>query len=126
MSAGAFLKAKYEASTDGLIHPIKIQPETETLAISGQANSQPTASLDSKISARVGGGNRQLGLKARNVAFRFVTAPEGYKQDSIIRVPWLRPDTYNAATIDGAEGSYVVNGTPEDIIVVGGTDENVK
>lgn len=96
MSQGKFELSKYEADNDE-IHPIRIQEETLGVTIGGQANTAPTTATTSSISARVSGGNRRLGLKARSVSFAFKTdAPTGYKVDSPIRLPILKKVTYAA------------------------------
>lgn len=94
MSSGSFELSKYEADNDE-IHPIRIQEETTGITIGGQANTAPTAAATSSISARVSGGNRRFGLKARTVSFAFKgTAPANYKADSPIRLPVLKKSTY--------------------------------
>lgn len=119
MSAGAFETRKYSSNETGEVHPIRIQPETLTLSIGGTTNSEPSGARTSKISARVGGGNRQLGLKARSVTIKFPdTAPSGYKVDSPFSLPWLDPSTFgdigdgDAVSYLGASG-VVVGTSPE-------------
>lgn len=103
MSSGAFTRTFYERN-NGDVHPIRVQPETLTLNIGG-ANSAPAGPADSNISARVSGGNRGIGLRARTVTFVYDTAPAGYKQDSPITLPWLQETTFDAIG-KGSTGTY--------------------
>lgn len=95
MSAGGFANVKYEAN-DGTLHPIKVQPETTELVIGGEKNLVPTegaGTVRSKISARVGGSRRGIGLYARMVYIKFGDTdgaqPTGYKRGSRTAVPIL-------------------------------------
>lgn len=120
MSAGAFLASKYEMD-DGSIKRIKIQPETAAASI-GSANAAPAGAIDSPGSARVGGGNRQYGVKARSVTVRFTGAlPDGYKAGQLYRVPILTPAVYNAINV-GDTGTYLAS----PVEVVGKNPERVR
>lgn len=120
MSAGAFVRSKYE-SDEGSIHPIKVQPETLSATLGG-ANSPPAADTDTDISARVTGGNRELGLRARSVSVKFTaTPPDGYKEDQVYRIPILTPARWDAIT-KSTTGTYLGVACQ----VVGKTPENVK
>lgn len=105
MSAGNFSNSKYEADS-GTIYRIKVQPETVSASIGG-ANTAPAGTIDGEGSARVGGGNRQYGIKARSVTIRFTaTPPDGYAENQTYRVPILTPTRYNAINI-GTTGTYL-------------------
>lgn len=121
MSAGAFLaNGKYEADS-GTIYRIRVQPETVAANI-GSANAVPAGAVDGEGSARVGGGNRQIGIKARSVTVRFTaTVPDGYAADRLLRIPILTPAVYDAIT-PGATGTYL--GTA--VVVVGKNPERVR
>ncbi|MEG3882263.1 hypothetical protein QT972_33450 [Microcoleus sp. herbarium7] len=93
MSAGSFsLLGKYEASEGGLIYRIRVQPET----ISAN-NPVPAGDVNGIGSVRVGGGNRQIGIKARSITVRWSgTVPDGYLANGLVRIPIFTPATYNA------------------------------
>lgn len=120
MSAGNFVRSRYE-SDSGTIHPIRVQPETLAANV-GAVNAGAAGAVDSPISARVSGGNRQLGLVARRVRVAFTgTLPTGYAENTVLSIPVLTPAAY-AAAISGATGTYL--GSP--IVVVGRTAESVR
>lgn len=96
MSAGSFVRSKYEAD-NGDIHPIRVQPETLTANL-GAANSAPVSDVDVSLFASARKSKRSYGLGARTVRVRFTaTAPTGYAQNQILSVPVLTPATYLAA-----------------------------
>lgn len=104
MSAGVFaVNGKYQAD-GGLVHPIRVQPETITTA-----NALPAGAVTNSISARVGGSRRTLGLHARGVRLRFPAtgAPEGYKPLGSTFVPILTPAAFTAIAGKGAEFEYL-------------------
>jgi hypothetical protein len=107
MSAGAFSISKYAADS-GTIHPIRIQPETAAAQVGTTANAAPTAAVTAgAITARVTGGNRAYGVKARSISFKFTAAPPaGYLANQTYRVPVLVKATYDAATVGGV-GTYL-------------------
>lgn len=123
MSAGAFVSSRYQVETGngGTIHPIKVQPETLVLTINSVANTAPAGATTSRLIAQTSGSRRSYGVHAAKVSFRFVTAPAGYKQDSIITLPMLNTPI-RAEAVLGAEGTYL----GEDIVVVGKSTEVVK
>lgn len=96
MSAGAFLRRTYRGD-DGQNYPIRIQPETLTATFGTTANTAPTSAPDAGlVTARVGGGKRRFGLRARGVVISFPTAaPEGYKVGAYIRLPVLLPTVWD-------------------------------
>lgn len=119
MSSGAFTTSKYEANS-GTVYGIKVQPETLAANV-GAANAAPAGVVDGEGSVRVGGGNRQLGIKARSVSVRFTaTVPDGYLAGQTYRIPILTPTVWNGAN-KGTTGTYL--GSP--IVVVGKSPERV-
>lgn len=83
MSAGAFLRGRYERK-NGDIHPIRVQPETVTAW-----NPLPAGAITAGSLIRVTGSRRKYGIKARQIAFAWKsgTAPAGYDPDGTIRLP---------------------------------------
>lgn len=124
MSAGAFLYSKYQASDSngGGIYRIRIQPETQALTIATVANSPPGGATNQKVSAKVSGGKRSIGMNAGKVYFRFSsTVPDGYKPDGILACPTLTP-TFAALCEAGATGTYL----GQSIVVIGRSSETVR
>lgn len=108
MSAGNFLRANYSADA-GTVHPIRIQPETAALVINGVTNAVPAGPIDSPISAKVSGGRRGIGLKARTVTIAFSpTAPTGYETDEPITLPVLQQSVWNGIG-KGQTGTYLAS-----------------
>lgn len=112
MSAGAFANVKYE-SDDGVLHPIRVQPETVALTIGGAANNvppEPAGTTKSKISARVGGSRSGIGLYARMVYIKFGDTegaqPDGYKRGGRTAVPILTQSLFGAITKNDT-GNYL-------------------
>lgn len=121
MSAGAFLRSRYE-SDPGSIHRIRIQPETAALTIDGVTNAPPAGAIDAQGSARVGAGRRSLGVNARLVRLAWTAAaPAGYDANGIITLPWLQQDSFNAL-VPGAAGSYLGSA----VELVGKTAESIR
>jgi len=109
MSAGAFVRSRYQASYTGTpIHPIRVQPESIAASIGGVVNNPPAAAAANPISARVSGGKRTLGLTARKVIIAAPTAspPTGYLPGGKTVIPALTEAFYNAA-IKGATCTYL-------------------
>ena len=127
MSAGKFVRSQYKSGA-GLYHPIRIQPETLALVVGGETNAEPTGATPatkSKISAKVSGSRKSIGLHARRVRIQFgdvaADVPSGYKPGSTTTLPILDPDVYDALT--GTEsGTYL--GKP--VVVTSLIDEAVK
>lgn len=120
MSAGNFENSKYEADSD-TVYRIKIQPETASASIGG-ANTAPAGAIDGEGSVRVGGGNRQYGIKARSVTVRFTaTPPTGYAENQTYRIPILTKSRYSGINI-GATGTYLSTA----VEVVGKNPERVR
>lgn len=107
MSAGAFSTTRYQ-SDEGGIYGIRVQPETLDLTIGGQTNDPPAGAIDQEGLARVSGGRRRIGIKARNVRIRFAgTPPAGYEDIGIITLPVLTQAFYNAIPRTGGTGTYL-------------------
>lgn len=122
MSAGAFERSKYEAD-NGDIFAIRVQPETLAATFGGTANAAPTGAVDQQVSARVGGGNREIGIKARAVTVAWDGAPPtGYEPNQLLRVPILTKDLYDAITSNSTSGSYLGAA----VTVVGKLGERVR
>lgn len=122
MSAGVFERSRYEAD-NGDVHAIRVQPETIAATFGGTANNPPAGAVDQQVSARVGGGNRRYGVKARAVSVTWTGAPPaGYADDELLRVPILTPDLYDAITPNSTVGTYL----GANVIVVGKLPERVR
>lgn len=122
MSSGKFSRSKYEADSD-TVYSIRVQPETLTASIGGSANTAPAGAVTGEGSVRVGGGNRQIGIKARavTIAWNDGAAPEDYDENSTVRIPILTKARYAAINI-GAAVTY--NGGTG--VVVGKSPERVR
>lgn len=121
MSAGAFTRTRY-LSNDGDVHPIRVQPETISLAYGATTNAATATALNNPISARVSNGNRQFGLKPRSITIVFETdAPDGYKVGSYIRVPILQPTLWNTM-VTGDTVTYL----GDQATIVGKSPERVR
>lgn len=115
MSAGSFINSFYSSNKTGLVHPIRIQPETLALTVAGTANAAPAGPATNPVSAQVSQSKRAKGLNARTVSIKFPTAgPTGYKVGSVIKLPWLAGATAfdafkagDAVTYLGATGEVV-------------------
>ena len=125
MSAGSFLRTRYQASYDtSEIHPIRIQPETAAMAEEGaptNTNDAPSGSVTNPISAVVSNSRRSLGLTPRKFNLQLTgTAPTGYVVGSTVAVPILTEAFYNSIAVND-EVTYlsttwqVVSKTPEQV-----------
>lgn len=102
MSAGNFVRSRYESDNGG-VYRIRIQPETAAATIAGSVNAAPAGAIDQTVSARIGGGNRQIGVKARSVSIAWTGAPPaGYAANELVRVAVLTPAVYNGANLGDA------------------------
>lgn len=120
MSAGAFVRSRYE-SDDGEIHPIRVQPETLSANV-GAVNAGAAGAATSSLSAKARGGNREYGLKARSVTVAFTgSVPDDYEPGNTYRIPILTQATYDAAVVGGT-GTYLDN----PIEIVGKSPERVR
>lgn len=112
MSAGGFSKVKYEAN-NGTLHPCRVQPETVSLEIGGDTNgvpAEPAGTTKSRISARVSGSRKSLGLFTRMVRVQFGetagAAPDGYQLGGVIALPILKQEFFESIT-PGDTGNYL-------------------
>lgn len=119
MSAGKFNRSRYMADNGTDIYPVRVQPETLALTLGGTANAAPAGAATEKISARISGGRRTLGMNCRRARIQFTAAPpDGYAVDKILTVPILTPTLYQSIS-KGTTGTYlgvaceVVGKTPE-------------
>lgn len=108
MSSGRFESAFYETN-GGAIMRCRVQPETLSATIGGQANATAAGPATAPGSARSGGGNRQFGVKMRAVTVRWTTAPAGYDVRTLARIPILQKDTWDA--LNGGEAVAYNGGT---------------
>jgi hypothetical protein len=122
MSAGAFVTTFYTAD-DGTVHPLKVQPETLTMSVDGNTNAPTATAATTKYYARVGGGCREIGVRARRVNIKFDNAPAGYKQDQVISLPWVGSKAVFDAMTPGMAGTYDAGGVGSVIEVVSTSDE---
>lgn len=126
MSAGQFLRSKYQASYGGgtAIHPIRIQPEALDVDFSSLSNVEPDEDINNPISAIASLGNRQIGLRPRFVTLKqnpLGSVPPGYKLEGETRLAILKPDVWESIfvgeDITYLGGSYtVISKTPENIL----------
>lgn len=101
MSAGNFVRSFYQLN-NGQIARIRVQPET----ISG-FNVPAAGPATVPGSARVSGGNRRIGIKARSITLRWVGAPPtGYAVEDVIRIPILQESVWDGLN-DGDTVSYL-------------------
>lgn len=100
MSAGEFVTALYETSSDngGDVHPMRVQPETLTLTIGGTPNAASPGPSTSALFARARKSKRAYGVGARLVRLRFTgTLPTGYSGDEVT-VPVMQPSVFSGYT----------------------------
>jgi hypothetical protein len=106
MSSGPFVISRYETDP-GVVHPIKVQPETIAASIGGVSNAAPAGAATGLGSASISRGRRANGINARLVRINFEgSPPAGYQENSSIAIPALTPAFY-AAAIRGATVSYL-------------------
>lgn len=123
MSAGNFANSFYTSNKTGLVHPIRVQPETLALVVDGATNAAAAGPATSPISAQVSQSKRSKGLNARTVTIKFpATPPTGYAVGSVIKLPWLT----GAATFDGFKAGDAVTYLGSTGEVVGTQAETAK
>jgi len=111
MSAGAFTVVPYRASYNTeQIHPLRIQPETQDLAVliggTNQLNTPEEVATNNPISAVISRGRRSKGLNARLIRVRFTAAPPtGYQVNGTLTLPAINPALLGAP--NGATGTYL-------------------
>lgn len=103
MSSGAFERSRYQASySTTAIHPIRVQPETESAALTAETtttNAAPTGAITNPISAVSSLGERQLGLKPRQATLELTgTPPTGYAAGSVTKIPILNTAFFTELT----------------------------
>lgn len=126
MSAGSFNRSRYE-DDNGNIWRLRVQPETEGLTIATVANAPPAgATTPGFPSAQVSSGRRTIGVNTRLCRIQFTnTIPSGYDPNGTITLPILSLAAKAAYAID-ATGTYTLDGTAYDVVIVGLTPETIK
>lgn len=119
MSAGQFIRTRYQSNEIDRIYPCRVQPETVDLTIDGVSNAPISALATEPASARMKGSRRDLGVNARSVRIAFTgTPPAGYSAGKVLSVPVLTPSLFDSIA-RGQVGTYlgaaieVVGKTPE-------------
>lgn len=105
MSSGAFVSSKYESNA-GDIYPVRVQPETLTLALGSATNTAPTAAADQTIRAKVSGSRRSYGVHCRTVTVQFTADKTDYVENGKVTIPWLQQDSWEELVPD-ATGTYL-------------------
>lgn len=114
MSAGEFVRTRYQSDQTDRIYSIRLQPETLALSFGSTTNAPPSGAVTEGVSARARGSRRQFGITARAVAVEFTGAlPEGYA-DEPLTVPVLTPALFETLQ-PGTVGTYL--GQP--VVVIG-------
>lgn len=118
MSAGSFQRGRYE-DDQGIIHRIRIQPET----LMGAFNAVPAGALSPGVaSAKMSLTRRSLGLRPRFITISFTgTVPDGYKTGGLLRVPILSKAVFDGITLD-----QTVTYLGQPAIVISKDSERVK
>ena len=115
----AFVNTLYQLSTGSSIAPIRVHASTAAFAVGAVANTAPAGPANLPSSIKVSGHRRTKGITPRKVRFRFVTAPTGFVQGSVISLPLLNNAIYAAIPAVGGVGTYltvavaIVGKTPE-------------
>jgi hypothetical protein len=124
MSTGSFVDSIYQSNkpADNL-HPIRVQPETLTLTLGGQANTAPAGPATSELRAFSSTRKRRGAVNARKVGLEITAAgPNDYLVGSTLYVPWLDPATFYDVTLeDDVTGTY--NGAS--VRVIGSSEEKI-
>lgn len=120
MSTGAFESAKYQTDS-GVVHRCKIQPETFTLTIGGQANAQPVTPVTGLGSARMSSSQKRRGINARTVRFVFNAQFEEYELGSTLTLPVFIKGNWDGYQ-EGDTGTY--QGAA--VTVLGKSPEGIK
>jgi hypothetical protein len=105
MSAGVFEDGKYETDDED-VYFCRAQPESKGLILGGVTNAYPTGEIDQKVSARLTGSKRQIGVTARTVRVQLTATLTGYKPDAILTVPVFTKDVYDGFG-RGQVGTYL-------------------
>ncbi len=124
MSAGPFERTFYQmdAGNGGFTLACKVQPETLDCTIEGVANAAPAGPADAPGSATISQGRRTAGVNMRYVSMVWTgTAPAGYDENGILKIPVLDPATFAAWTLLGT-GTYLGNA----VQIIGRNGETVR
>ena len=127
MSRGTRTSATYESNV-GYFYPMKVQPETFTLTLGGQANLSATGTIvNGTPSANASSTRREKGVNCRQVRFRFASGatPSGYAVNGILSVPVFQASVFNSYT-ENQTGTYEVDGLDVAVEFVGKTGETIK
>jgi len=106
MSAGAFVRSKYE-SDSGEIYSIRLQEETIAATIASAPNAAPSGAVTGEPSAFARGSRRGIGVNARGIRVAFTAAPPtGYLAGQVLSVPILQKTVWDGiARLD--TGTYI-------------------
>jgi hypothetical protein len=116
MSAGPFLLSKYETD-DGDILPIRIQPETLTVA----DNAEPEGGADGPF-VKVSGSKRSYGVHPRKITLsRSVGSADYGTAKAYARVVMLTPTPFDDAVI-GSTVAYA----GVDWVIASKTNESIR
>lgn len=120
MSAGEFKNCKYGMTKGGGVALVRVQPETETLVLASETNTEVSGPVTYPYKVRVSGGKQEIGCRTRLVGIKFQEGqtPSGYKVGGIIYLPWFDPDTFGNI-VEGSSGTYEVNGTDVPVTCTG-------
>jgi len=115
----AFVNTLYQFSGGTNIAPIRVKAATIGFAVGAVTNSAPAGPANLPSSVKVSGHRRTKGVTPKKVRFRFVTAPTGYVQGSVISLPLLNNAIFAAIPVSGGAGTYltvavtIIGKTPE-------------
>jgi len=115
----AFVNTLYQLSTGSSIAPIRVKAATVAFAVGAATNAAPAGPSNLPNSVKVSGHRRTKGITPRKVRFKFVTAPTGFVQGSVISLPLLNNAIYAAIPPVGGTGTYltvavnIIGKTPE-------------
>jgi len=118
---GIFQKKVYLANDLNGKYAISIQPETQLLVFDGRSNPDAGNDFTGRSIIVTNASRKARRPTCRSVTFRFTGAvPVGYKPNSVIRLPWLRPEGFDQLSA-GKTGTY--QGFP--VVVVGRREERI-
>jgi len=118
MSAGSFVRAFYQLSSENGGGQCSCRVQPETIAAFPGASGPATI----PVTARMGGSRRKFGVNARYISGKWTGAvPDGYDPNGTIRIPILTPTAFAAISV-GDTVSYLGS----DLEVVGKNGETVK
>lgn len=121
MSAGNFSDAFYTADS-GLIHPMRVQPETLAAVIGGATNAATAGPATSNQFVKISKARRERGIGSRYITARWTTTqPTDYAVNGKIRIAIPDPTVFAGINLFDT-GTYLGQG----ITVTGVFVENVK